>query len=242
MSNRLRLFTVQGRDDAHFVVRWMTGLDTKGVVEVAVDKDKADGRIVAELCAARWLLEEKNVCGHDKAGAGLEIYFSSGAVKKLQRGESSKQHLVQFAEFLWTRFLGASIDVENRDVSWADFECSVDIGKIVVGAPVPELISVTGAGAVRLTPYVVRRYVERFNRKPTKAWRELRDLLSKPELRRITIARRKLIEDVKHRKAAEYFFLPSHELVVVVSHIKMSGVPDLITAYRADKKLQSRFI
>ncbi len=252
MTNRLRLYTEDTGLENEFLVRWMAGLDVKGAVQVRLVVPVEDGRIAAELAAARWLLEEKNVSGHDKAGAGLYLYFSNGAVKKLRRGESSKRHLIKYAEFLWTRFLGASIDVETHNLDWIDFDISQSTDLLEVGGPLPELISVHGAGDVALTPYFVQRYIERFSRKPTRAWREIRALLSNPSLQPVSLKRRRVLEDVKHRSAGEYFYLPKRaktsknqdlpkrEMIVVLTRAGTKWGRELLTVYEVDYRLQKR--
>lgn len=253
MSNILRLLTQETECPSEFLVRWSTGNLTNGIVRIVFTVDIEDGRIAAELCAARWLLEERNVCGHDKTGTGLILRFSSGQVRKLKRGLSQKTGLIPYAEFLWTRFLGATIEVEVQDCDWAKFDVENEPDVLKVDAPRPEILSICGAGDVAVTPYFVRRYVERFKREPGRAWRELRELLAHPTLTPVKVKRRRAVEDLKHRSAGQHFLLPRipkrrksdkslprQEMVIVLAPTGKRAGPETLTIYPADETFLKR--
>lgn len=253
MPNILRLQTTDTVYANVFLVRWSTGNDTKGAVHVNVAGQTEDGRIIAELAAARWLLEDRNVCGHDKTGAGLIVRFSAGQVRKLQRGMSSKTHLIPYAEFLWTRFLGATIEVEVQDFDWADFAIAGEPELLKVTHARPELLPVHGGGVVAVTPYFVRRYVERFDRDPTRAWRELKLLLAHPSMTAVKVRRRRALDDVKHRSVGQHYLLPKipkknkkdkslprQEIVVVLAAVGRRAASETLTIYPATESLLKR--
>ena len=77
--NLLSLTTNPTEDPLVFDTCWMTGLIQKGRVRVTVPR-LDDGRTAAELASTQYLLTVKNVCGHNKAGAGLVIRASSSTV------------------------------------------------------------------------------------------------------------------------------------------------------------------
>jgi len=213
----------------------MTGSDKKGVVFVTVPPVLEDPKVIAELSAARWLLEQKNVCGHDKAGAGLEIFVSSGAIKKLSRGGSAKTNLLRYAHFLRTRFIGAKITVENRDSNWLDFqdEHPYSIG---VSSEI-ELLELCGFGPVEVTAHAIEKYTERLGRKLTRAWREIRLLIKDPKLKEIRF-RKKGLNGKTPSKNSRYFYLPTRQIVFVVT-TSPNGEPRLVTTYLIDEIKQS---
>jgi hypothetical protein len=236
--NKLRLFTERTSTDGSYLVRWMTGTDTKGAVQVDVPIDVEDGKVASELVAARWLLEEANVCGHDKSGAGLIIYFSTGASKKLLRGESAKGSLAKYAHFLRTRFLGADIEVESRPQQWTAFDAvatRIDARTIKV-----ERLHLRGLGDVELTAHALEQYVERFERKPTRAWRELRLLLQDPKLYEVIINRRRVTTNLAHRNAGRFFYLPNRDLIFVVTEANHFAPARIVTIYAADAETKLR--
>ena len=230
MGNRLRLFTEPTNDATVFQVRWMTGTDKKGIVRVSVPDASDDGHLVAELGAARYLLEAQHVCGHDKTGAGLELVFSAGAIKKLARRSSARTGLVRYAHFLQTRFIGASILVENRAPDWIDFDDAAP--QAIVARPDIERLTLHGFGAIEMTAHALEKYIERFNKKIPRAWRDLRKLMQDP----------KMIEVVLHKKrnalqalsCTRYFYLQNHDLLFVVTHLKGAD-PRLVTVYVPDE-------
>lgn len=236
--NKLRLFTEKTSTDGSYLVRWMTGTDTKGIVQVDVPADVEDGKIASELVAARWLLEEANVCGHDKSGAGLIIYFSTGAAKKLLRGESAKGSLAKYAHFLRTRFLGAEIEVESRPQHWAVFDAIAT--RIDARSVKLEKLQLRGFGEVELTAHALEQYVERLERKPTRAWRELRLLLLDPKLYEVNINRRRVTANLAHRNAGRYFYLPNRDIIFVVTEANSFTPARVVTIYAADEETKLR--
>lgn len=231
MSNRLRLYTEATDSPATYQVKWMTGLDKKGVLLVTVPTEQDDGKVAAELSAARWLLEQKNACGHDKTGAGLEIFVSSGAIKKLSRGGSSKTNLLRYAHFLRTRFIGADITVENREPEWADFLC--EHPESLTGSEEVERLELRGFGPVEVTSHAIEKYAERFSRKITRSWREIRLLIQDPKLVEVRFQKRRARGKAPSQNT-RYFYLPTRQLVFVVT-ASPSGESRLVTAYAPDE-------
>lgn len=174
--NYLNVLTVPTVDPLVFDTYWATGQTAKGRVIVTVTPDfPDDGRIVAELGAVRYLLEDRNVCGHDKTARGLVVTCSCGAIRKLLREESFKSYLAPYANFLRTRFLGIAVEVEKRKLAWADEGCDRDTAELVVDAPIPASLHLGEFGEVEITGHAVQRYAERFGVRPDRAWRRLRE-------------------------------------------------------------------
>ena len=71
--NALSLCLCNTPDPRVVEVYWRTGTIIKGRVFVTMSYELTDDlNIIAELSAMRYLLEDRNVCGHNKAG-GLSL-------------------------------------------------------------------------------------------------------------------------------------------------------------------------
>jgi len=222
--NDLHVVTKSTENPKVFDIYWMTGLVQKGRVRTTVTIQD-DCRIAAELSTLQYLLETKNVCGHNKAGAGLRLWVSCGAIPKLLKQESEKFYLSPYANFLRTRFLGLKIDVEKRKVDWADELCDRPVDEIRVVTPSMTVIEVAGVGPVELTAHAVGRYIERFDRPPAKAWRELTRLAK--EAIPLPVKRNE-IHNLKHRNPGSFF--ASKKVILVVAQPDHAGMlPRLVT-------------
>ncbi len=215
-----------------FVTFWMTGLNAKGRVRVEISA-KEDPRIAAELAAMQFLLEEKNVCGQDKTGAGLELSVSFGAIRKLLRTDSSKEALAPYATFLRTRFIGANIHVENRKLEWIDDKCDAQRDELVVLEPNLPKLEVGGFGQVELTGHAVEQYISRFGfeSRPEKAWRALKAAAEKALP--VVPAKRSAIHDVKHRRPGMFALNAVADALMVIAPADQVGrYPRMVTVYR----------
>jgi len=233
--NNLYLHT-RATDDPHvFYTFWSTGLMTKGkvVTRVSVSDDRG---IAAELSAAQYLLEDRNVCGHNKAGSGLRVFVTFGNIRKLLRAGSDKSHLAPYASFLRTRFLGAEVVVENRKIDWVDAKCEERVDQIDVVAPKAPLIEVQGFGQVELTSHAVEQYVERFGCNPERAWHYLRAIAR--EVKPLTQVDRSAFHDIKHRQQGGKFVLHRDKslIMVITPPEKLNSHPRIVTIYRAARK------
>lgn len=222
--NDLHVLTKTTQEPKVFDVYWMTGLVQKGLVRTTVTLQD-DCRIAAELSTLQYLLETKNVCGHNKAGAGLRLWVSCGAILKLLKQESDKFYLSPYANFLKTRFLGLEIEVQKKKVDWADELCNRQVDEIRVVTPTMTVIEVAGVGRVELTAHAVDRYIERFERPPAKAWRELTRLAK--EARPLVVNRRE-VHDLKHRNPGA-FYSSKNVILVVVKPDHAGMLPRLVT-------------
>ena len=157
--NILSVSTRRTETNDVFEVHWRTGLEVKGCVRVTMNAEMpGDRHIAAELATIRFLLEDRNVCGHDKAGKNLTIRLTYGAIKKLVRTRSDKEYLSPYANFLRTRFAGANLEVESRPPEWIDETC--ESTELTVAGPAATVIAVGGIGNVELSSHAVRRYIE----------------------------------------------------------------------------------
>lgn len=227
--NVLRLFTKERPDGTHDVF-WMTGSKSKGVFQVSMP-DMEDARVAAELAITRKLLVERNACGHNKTGAGLCIYVSAGATRKLMRQGSDKIHLVPYALFLRTRFVGAQVVVE-KEHGWIDDLCEAQREHAVIAEPQPEHILLGGYGEVELTAHVLERYGQHFGGKVERLWLNL--AAAAKEAVPGTIPNRRAMANLKHRK--EGLFAINHQrnmVFVVIPPNHPDRRPKLATTYPA---------
>ncbi len=234
--NNLFLHTRPTGKDREYDTFWATGMNAKGRIRTTVPMDE-DGAIAAELAAAQYLLEERHACGHNKAGAGLCLFVTFGAIRKLLNAGSVKHHLAPYALFLRTRFLGAEIKVEKRKLDWVDEKCEERVEELKVSEPKPSLIEVGGFGHVELTAHAVEQYVARFGRKPEKAWRNLQTIAKAASP--VTQVKRSALHDLKHRRQGRFALNQEQGVLMVIAPPeKVGGLPRLVTIYRpSDKRL-----
>lgn len=225
--NDLHLTTTPTADPRVFDTYWMTGLIQKGRVRVTVPR-LDDARTAAELAAAQYLLTVKNVCGHNKAGAGLRIYTSSGTIPELMAGISPKSYLVPYANFLRTRFLGAEVQHCESPYTWADELCESQVDFLDVPKPSVTVLDVSGVGPVELTAHAVEQYVVRFDRKPEKAWRELARIAR--DVQPAVLLNRNVMNDIKHRRPGRYVLDEKRSVLLVIAEPDRIGrLPRLVT-------------
>jgi hypothetical protein len=230
--NNLTTFSALCEENPAWVdVYWMTGNNKKGIIRAQLDPELEDTRICAELAVIRYLLEDRNVAGHDKSGAGLCLTVSCGAIRKLALGDSAKEHLAGFAQFLRTRFLGCGIRVVHRlDRSFEGVFVEREV--LTVHEPLLDTLYLHGVGEVVITAHAVAQYVLRFGRKPERAWRELRSLAASDSVGPFMAPHRGALADLKHRRPGKLFLHPGRRVIFVVvppgqSHCR----PALVTVY-----------
>lgn len=230
--NLLSLTTNPTEDPLVFDTCWMTGLVQKGRIRVTVPR-LDDARTAAELAAAQYLLTVKNVCGHNKAGAGLVIRTSCSTIIELANGTSSKSYLAPYANFLRTRFLGVTIEHHEAPFMWADELCERQVDFIEVEKPSMTVIEIADIGPVELTAHAVEKYVARFDRKPEKAWRELQRIGRDGKL--ATLIGRSAMHDIKHRRPGRYVLDPKRDVMLVIAEPDKAGMlPRLVTVVRPE--------
>lgn len=230
--NDLHLATNPTADPRVFDTYWMTGLLQKGRVSITVPS-LGDGRTAAELAAAQYLLEVKNACGHNKAGAGLRVHISCSCIQDLLHGISSKSYLVPYANFLRTRFLGARFEICKAPFAWLDEQCESQVDCVVVEKPALTVIDVSGVGPVELTAHAVEQYVDRFERKPERAWRELIRIAR--EVQPAELVGRNVMHDLKHRRPGRYVLNQKSEVMLVIAEPERIGMlPRLVTVVKPE--------
>ena len=230
--NELHLTTNPTNNPRVFDVYWMTGLLQKGRIRITVPY-LDDGLTAAELAAAQYLLTVKNACGHNKAGAGLIIYASSSEIPNLIGGISLKAYLAPYGNFLRTRFLGVVVEHRVAPFDWADELCEAQVDFIEVEKPAVTVIEVSGVGPVELTAHAVEKYINRFDRKPEKAWREITRISrdAKPAV----LLGRNVMHDIKHRRPGQYVLDEKRGVMLVIAQPDRPGMlPRLVTVVKPE--------
>lgn len=224
--NNLQLHT--RTENSTICVYWKTGQNSHGRFTVAMPAME-DAEIAAELAVAQLLLEERNACGHDKTGAGLCLEMTFGAIRRLLRGVSDKEHLAPYVLFLRTRFNGAELAVAKR-ADWVS-EVSGPAEPLAVSGPRPTVIDVGGIGPVELTAHAFDQYVARFESDPDskKIWRRLQKLARAASP--VSITGRSAFHDVKHRRQGTFALNATADFLVVVVP-ESGGRRKLVTVYR----------
>lgn len=234
--NELHLTTNPTQDPRVFDTCWMTGLDKKGRIRITVPF-LDDARTAAELAAMELLLTKMNVCGHNKAGAGLVINASCGAIRDLLDGVSPHGYLAPYVNFLRTRFFGATVNICGAPFLWADERCESQVCFVEVEQPAVTVIEVAGIGEVELTAHAVQKYVKRFDRKPVKAWRELSRIAR--EVKPAVLEGRKVWHDIKHRRPGRYVVDERRKVMLVIAEPDSIGMmPRLVTVVRAEANVR----
>lgn len=240
--NFLKAMTRPTELDDTFDIRWTnTIMRPRGVIRVKVSDQIEDRHIVAELSALKHLLEEKEVLGKNLAGgAKIKLIVSHGAIRKLQRNQSDKGHLVPYVNFLTTRFADCQITVD-KDTSWFDGTPPETFDNLLVTGPQRETLMLKGFGEVAVTQHVIERYIDRFlpgedqTKATNKAWRKLSLLTSDSSVREVS--RKSLWAGVhaqdQGRQEGRYFLNRKHDLVMIVASDRR-GQKQLVTVYRAN--------
>ncbi len=240
--HKLRLYMLPMNDDGTFDVRWTnTEMRPRGVVRVKISTPIGDRPIVAELAALKYLLEEKAALGHNRAGSNdVELVVSHGAIRRLHRCQSDKEHLAPYANFLTTRFLSCRVRVD-KDTRWFEGIPPETIELLPIAGPQRETLNFTGLGKVAISRHVIGRFSDRFlthlplSEAPQTAWRKLLKLCSDKTVREVS--RKSLWAGVNAAnqgwQEGRYFLNPNHDLVFVVAN-DPRGARQLVTVYRAN--------
>ncbi|MBB3105247.1 hypothetical protein [Azomonas macrocytogenes] len=148
-------------------VFWDVGLKRNGILDLTLGLNTQESELVAELCAMRYLLLERQVFNRKpSSGKGIKLRVSTGAIRKLMLGKSTKREALPYAQFLGSCMAGAEFEVQRN----MDFKASADdpqanieslyIDPAVYGTP--HLAFDTPAiGQIFVTVHAVQQYVER---------------------------------------------------------------------------------
>lgn len=236
MTTQLTLHTKATSAPNLFETYWTTGRK-QGVIDVTIsDTETQDAAIIAELSAMHFLLSHKEICGGDRAGNGMEIDVTFGAIRKIAQNTSNKKHLFAHGRFLLTRYAEAKIAV-SKDSDWIRMARAENRREqLVINEPLPEIIQVTGFGKVGLSFHIIDRMMERANYSSIgAAWRHLCQMLSGGQVSEVPLP-----ADVARQKAAKHGSVGKHLRVAaepwrfVLSNGNRGhnvSMPMLVTAY-----------
>lgn len=230
--NFLWVYTEADPVDGYYLVSWRTGLATRGRLRVHVPPALPDSRIAAELGAMRHLLEDRDACGNAKTGKGLNLKVSCGAIRKLMQADSAKEHLVGYAAFLRTRFVGCAIDVANRDTDWVREEGEWPMEEIVAKNHSHAVIQAGELGDVALTGHAMERFIEHMGVSPENAFKRIKSFAR--DVRRVEVSKAPK-HLLKHRREGRFGYDEKRNLMYVVTDADRLGLePRLVTIYLAE--------
>lgn len=243
----LKTHTVTTQNPAIFLVYWTnTTMRPRGIIKVHVSADIEDKHIAAEMAAMKHLLEEKFVVGNNVVGnPNMHLVVSLGAIRKLQRMQSDKDHLAPYANFIRTRFAGCKLTVEKDD-RWTVSDDVLPVEDLLVSAPVPETVAVLGIGEVVVTHHALIRFAERYlsETPPEKAvqlaWQKLTAIAAERTVREVVRTGSKWLGMKKSpdgKAEGRYFLNPNKNLVLVVTDNPVEG-KRLVTTYPANHQFR----
>ena len=134
-----------------------------GRLDIEIPPNTNDTEVVAELIGLRYLLIEKEIFGNQAAGNGLTLQVTKGAIRKVLKGQSSKKHLVPYAQFLRTRYVDADIEVSKPNAEQLERWSAIKVAENVpycVGDH-GNVVDTLAIGPVEITAHAVERYAER---------------------------------------------------------------------------------
>lgn len=219
----------------YFIVYWTnTKMSSRTPLRVFVPLELEDRGIIAELYAIQYLLEVKEVLGNNVVGHSyIKLIVSYGAIRKLDKKDSAKKWLVEYAKFLTTRFKGCLIEVD-KDERWIGAEGPAETLDATI--PMVEQVHVHGFGDVEVSSHIVERFAERMDIAPERqgdAWRLLRKVACDDRVREIQ--KNRLATKQKYaklgREEGRYFYLPSKELMMVIAK-NLQQRNELVTVYK----------
>lgn len=236
MTTRLTLHTKATALPNLFETYWTTGRK-QGVIDVSISaKETQDTAVIAELSAMHFLLSHKEVCGNDRAGNGMDINVTFGAIRKVAQNTSNKKHLFVHGRFLLARYADAKIAV-SKDNDWIRPERAANRReRLVVDEPIPEVIQITDIGNVELSFHIIERMMERANYTSfSAAWRHLCQMLGGSHVAEVALP-----DAISQQKASKYGAVGRHLRVaseawrfVLTKDCRRAGhgLPVLVTAY-----------
>lgn len=237
MTTQLTIHTKATAAANLFETYWTTGRK-QGVIDVTISgTETQDAAIIAELSAMHYLLSHKEICGSDRAGNGMEINVTFGAIRKVAQNTSNKKHLFAHGRFLLTRYAEAKISV-SKDSDWIRLARAENRREqLVIDEPLPETIQVTGIGKVGLSFHIIDRMMERANYASIgAAWRHLYRMLGGGNVSEVAlpagVAQQK---ESKHGSVGKHLRVASEPWRFVLSYGNRgrfgSSLPMLVTAY-----------
>lgn len=211
-----------------FQIKTPGSSSTTRAIDVEINTYQEAPHKLAELLAIKYILLHTTYAGTNRTGRDLSLHVSNGAIRKVQKKQTTNGDMVVHGRFLQVRFSDASIKTERKFDWVADFNGKVeDIDmQDCIDPPVK-----TYVGDLHLTRHAVERFSERMHI-PTmdKSWRRLSKLLtqSKWSMKKPT----KALRDGKPHRTTETWELQKGEGptidVVIVRNPQISRIVTVI--------------
>ncbi|CAM5559131.1 hypothetical protein [Eoetvoesiella caeni] len=223
-------------------VFWRVGRNRAGVLEIELPKETENVELISELCAIRFLLMRKRVFNVlPNSGNGLELHVSSGAIRKLVQGKSSKQEAVPYALFLSPRLDGISYKVGRESIDSFPIEPAF-VPEHVYADPEYFLspydaLQTPAIGEVNVTAHAVAQYVQRCSAETiNQPWKSLVNRLQHPDLKRLPIPEKVLTHKKKKYGVNNDIEAWGHENSQFTYLVAISGeIKSVVTVFRRIK-------
>lgn len=223
-------------------VFWRVGMEKAGIVDVELPDETTDAELIAELCAMRYMVFEREIFDRKPTnGKGYKFICSTGAIRKLVKGKSSKKELWPYARFLAEIMAEAEI-VVKKDIGRVDPDDEKTVIEHIFAdpknftSPVEISIECPTMGTVQVTRHAIERYLECGNRGGDPIKRPINSIekrLQSPEIRQVEMPKK--VVDHKIRKygdhnKSECWSKPGSTLYFQVNNV--NGVRTLVTIFR----------
>ena len=236
MSSPLTLHTRSTAAPNTFETFWTTGRKQGVITTTISDKYRQDVPVIAELSVLHYLLSHKEILGSGRAGNGMDIAVTFGAIRKLAKLASDKKHLGEHARFLAARYADATISV-SKDNSWVDLtRADSKREDLLIEEPLPEVVRVSGIGKVALSFHIIERMMARANYASVgAAWRHLCDMLGSSNVSEVRLPPGMAEHKArKHGSVGKHLRVGNEPWRFVIgygNHSHQTGMPMLVTAY-----------
>lgn len=213
---------------------WSSGAKN-GAIRVTLYRSDISDPAVIELAALHYLLVDQGAMGTDRSGKNLHINTSCGAIKKIQKGRSSKKYLIEFSGFLRTRFVDAVIKTTKNSSIIEDAEPV----EVYVSEPLVDTFQSPYVGPVKLTYHALEAFYERGGySKLDNAWRAMKKNLESLYIKQVSLpekVRRHKEKKYGDTRAAETWFCPQTGWYFTIVQHPGDLQKTLVTSYLRDE-------
>lgn len=184
-ANTLTVLAQATEDENVFVVTWSSGIHRQGKITVDIPIEVNDKLVISELAVMQYIIDELDALGNEPALKGVQMIFSSPAIKKIHSNKSDKYHLYPYSYFLTTRFLMCDVKITD-DASWILPRADNNLLELKITEPFGQMIHIPGYGKVAITKHIIDQYSRRMNNiEADQAWKILTKTLAHGNLREL---------------------------------------------------------
>lgn len=225
-------------------VKWFIGLENNGVFKVNVRDLGPNAKIIAELMVMRHVVFTIQGFGlTPRDGRSYRFNVSTGAIKKLAQGRSTKEDCFEYAGFLRGRLEGCSIVVGGDDFpdDVVDLEAALPCPSTFDRRDFNVRLDTPAMGTVYVTRHAVDQYAKRISEgSPKNRWKTLISKLMSEELIKIELPERVNIHKI-HKYGpddkAEAWGLPSNSTIYMLSCV--GDIRTVVTVFSRDEAYRS---